>query len=398
MTRQRALTRFSRQAATLAAIAATAVLAAACGSSNSPSSPSGSGGGTSSAGVAQAKAVVARLSKPTKIYAPPGPPIDTSSLKGKNVWYIPLSLTVPVWAISNGTIQTALGKVGITEHSCSGDANPSTISACINEAVSRGASAIVTDGIPVALASNAFANAESHHIPLVIADQLPPKAGQPGSVTGMGNDRIFYSPQQAAALVSGEADWAIADSNGKANVLMEPFTDSPSTLSYAATTQAVFKHLCPACTVATQNIGVANPSAVPSQTSSALLRDPNAKYLLPEYDALLTGDLAGVQQAGFTGKIKIVTSAGDLPALEAIKSGRISVDLGESFPYEGWDNADEAMRMMLGKPPATEKPPLRMFTAANVGSLSLTPAAQASGAWYGSQAYMSMFEHLWGVH
>jgi ribose transport system substrate-binding protein len=56
------------------------------------------------------------------------------------------------------------------------------------------------------------------------------------------------------------------------------------------------------------------------------------------------------------------------------------------------------MRMMLGKPIVPEKPPLRMFTAANVGSVSLTPAAQASGSWYGSDSYTTMFEHLWGVH
>jgi ribose transport system substrate-binding protein len=93
----------------------------------------------------------------------------------------------------------------------------------------------------------------------------------------------------------------------------------------------------------------------------------------------------------------VVTSAGDLPALQAIKAGRISVDAGEDFPYIGWADADQAMRMMLGKPIVPEKPPLRLFTSANVGSLSLTPAAQASGGWYGSDGYTSMFEHLWGL-
>jgi ribose transport system substrate-binding protein len=396
MTGQRSSISLSRLAAAAALVAGTAVLAAACGSS-SPSSSTPSAGRSGSAGVAQARAVVARLSRPTTHFAPPGPPINASSLRGKSVWYIPISLSVPVFAIASNTIQAALSKVGITEHSCSGESNPSAISACIDQAVARRASAIVTDAIPVALAANAFASAESHHIPLVIADQLPPPPGQPGHVTGYGNDTLAYSPQQAAALVEAEAYWVIADSGGGANVLMMPYTDSPSTLSYAASTQAVFKRLCPGCTVAVQKIGIANPSLVPSQTSSALLSHPNTQYVLPEFDALLQGNEAGIQQAGFAGKVKVVTSAGDLPALQAIKSGRISVDAGEDFPYEGWDNADEAMRMMLGKPIVTELPPLRMFTAANVGSLSLTPAAQASGAWYGSSAYTSMFEHLWGL-
>lgn len=53
--------------------------------------------------------------------------------------------------------------------------------------------------------------------------------------------------------------------------------------------------------------------------------------------------------------------------------------------------------MMLGMPVVAERVPVRLFTAANVSSLRLTPAAQASGEWYGSSAYATMFEHLWGV-
>ncbi|HZU59370.1 MAG TPA: substrate-binding domain-containing protein, partial [Solirubrobacteraceae bacterium] len=323
--------------------------------------------------------------------------IHAKSLAGKTVWYIPLSISVPVFAIGNNALQTALGKVGITEQSCNGQANPSAISACINEAVARGASAIITDAIPVALAANAFASARSHHIPVLVVDQLPPPAGSPGAVQGFGNDKLAYAPLQAAALVTAEADWTIADSRGRANVLIEPYTDSPSTLAYDAATEAVFKHDCPACQLSVQKIGVANATLAPSQTSSALLSHPNTQYLLPEFDALLQGVLQGVQQSGFAQKVKVATSAGDLPALQQIKAGRLSLDVGESFPYGGWAEADEVMRMMLGKPIVTEKPPLRMFTAANVGSLTLTPAAQADGSWYGSSAYTTMFEHLWGV-
>ena len=39
---------------------------------------------------------------------------------------------------------------------------------------------------------------------------------------------------------------------------------------------------------------------------------------MPEFDALLQGVGQGVQQAGFAGKVKLVTSGGDLPALQQI--------------------------------------------------------------------------------
>jgi ribose transport system substrate-binding protein len=394
MIRQLASTGLLRLASKVVPAAAAAVLVTACGSSSATSSTPSSG--ASSSGVAQAQAVVARESKATTSFPPPGPAFNAHSLRGKTVWYIPLALSVPVFAISNGTLKTALSKVGITEHSCSGQASPSVISACINQAVGANAGAIVTDAIPVALAANAFANAETHHIPVLVQDQLPPASG-PGAVHGSGDDKLAYQPLQAANLIEAEAYWTIADSHGKANVLLEPYTDSPSTLSYDVSTEAVFKKLCPACTVANQKIGIATASLAASQTSSALLSHPNVNYVLPEYDALLQGVGQGIQQAGFANKVKVVTSAGDLPALQAIKAGTISVDAGEDFPYIGWADADEAMRMMLGKPIVDEKPPLRLFTAANVGSLRLTPAAQASGEWYGSDSYTTMFEHLWGL-
>lgn len=394
MTRPPASTSLSRLAAKIALVAGTAVMAAACGSSTTSSSTPSSG--ASSAGIAQAQAVVARESRATTSFPPPGPAFNARSLRGKSVWYIPISLSVPVFAISNGTLQTALSKVGITEHSCSGEASPSATAACINQAVAANAGAIITDAIPVAMAANAFANAERHHIPVLVQDQLPPTSG-PGTVQGFGNDELAYQPLQAANLVEAEAYWTIADSHGKANVLLEPYTDSASTLSYDASTEAVFRKLCPGCRLTVQNIGLASASLTPSQTSSALLSHPNVNYVLPEFDALLQGVGQGIQQAGFASKVKVVTSAGDLPALQAIKSGRISIDAGEDFPYIGWADADEAMRMILGKPIVTERPPLRMFTTANVGSLALTPAAQASGQWYGSSAYTTMFEQLWGV-
>jgi ribose transport system substrate-binding protein len=379
------------------ALASAALLAAACGSSSKHSSSTASGG--SSSGVAHASAVVASLSKPTTKFTPPGPPLErVNSLKGKSVWYIPISLSAPVFAVGNSALHTALGKAGITVHACSGEANPSATAACINQAVARGAGAIITDAVPVVLAANAFASAESHHVPVLIVNQLPPPKGLPGAVQGNGTDKLAYALSQDTTQVKAVAEWAIADSGGKANVLMETFTDSPSTIAYGAAAQAAFKQDCPGCKVTVQKVGLANANLIPSQTSSALLSHSGINYVLPEFDAVLQPVTQGIQQAGFTKKVKVATSGGDLPALVQVKAGHLAAEVGEDFPYAGWADADEVMRMMLGMPVVTEHVPVRMFTASNVGSLRLTPAAQASGEWYGGNGYISMFEHLWGVH
>src|SRR5436305_8610075 len=111
-----------RAVTTVSALAGATVLVAGCGSSGTSGTSASSG--ASSAGVTQAKAVVGKLSQPTTSFKAPGPAIDASSLHGKSVWYIPISLQAPAFAIGNDSLKTALGKVGITEHSCSADANP----------------------------------------------------------------------------------------------------------------------------------------------------------------------------------------------------------------------------------------------------------------------------------
>jgi ribose transport system substrate-binding protein len=397
MVRKRVKPRPSRVFATFAAVVVAAALATACGSSNNSSGSTSSS--SSSPGVSRAKAVVAALSRPVTSFSPPGPPLrNLKSLRGKSVWYIPISLSAPVFAIGNNALRTALGKVGITEHACSGEANPSATAACINQAVARGAGAIITDAVPVVLAANAFANAESHHIPVLIVNQLPPPHTMPGAVRGVGNDKLAYALLQDSALVGAEAEWVIADSHGKAKALLMPFTDSPSTLAYAAHAQTIFRRDCPGCQVIIQKVGLANATLIPSQTSAALLKHPGIQYVIPEFDAVLQPVGQGIQQTASNPHVKVVTAAGDLPALQQIKAGRLALDVGEDFPYAGWADADEVMRMMLGMPVVTEHVPVRLFTAANVGSLRLTPAAQASGEWYGSSAYTTMFEHLWGLH
>lgn len=378
-----------------AAILLVSLLAAGCGGSSTPSTNASSSSGTTE--VSAAKAIVASLEKPTTSFKAPGPAIDAKSLAGKSVWYIPISISVPVFAIGNESLQAALSKVGVHLHTCSGNADPSATATCIEHAVASKAAGIIVDAIPVALAPNAFASAQSRHVPVLIVDQLPPPASAPGAVKGHGDDKLAYTLEQDTELVRAEADFTIADAGGQTNVLTMPFTDSPSTLAWGAAAVSELHKRCPECELTSQKVGLANISLVPSQTSSALLSHPEVKYVLPEFDAVLQGVEQGVQQAGYSTKVKVVTAAGDLQGLQMVKAGRLAADVGQDFPYEGWADADEILRMMLGEPIVEEHVPIRMFDGKDVSSLKLTTAAEESGQWYGSDAYKKMFEGLWGV-
>ena len=330
--------RAPRFAPALAVALGVALLAAGCGSSNK-SSTSGGGGGP---GVAAAKARVAELSKPTTAFAPPGPSIkNLKSLSGKTVWYIPITEKVEFFQAVTGGLKTALAKAGVKLRSCSGEANPSATAACVNQAVDSRAGAIIVDAIPIAVAAQAFEAAKASNIPVLVTDQDPPPPGVPGAVKGIGDSKLAYT-LSALDLQKGVADWIIADSNGKANVLVSELTDSPSTQAWIEKgALGEFKTYCPGCKTTLSKINIASLQLVPSKTSSDLLRNQSANYVLAEFDATLQPIQAGVQQAGFANKVKAVSSSGLLGPLQQIKSGRfLHADMGIDYAYQGYDTPD----------------------------------------------------------
>jgi ribose transport system substrate-binding protein len=383
----------------IAAVGASVVALAAvtgCGS-DEKSSTSGKGGGP---GVTAAKVRVADLMKPTTEYAPPGPPLkNVKSLSGKTVWYIPITEKVEFFQAVTGGLRTALGKAGVKLRSCSGEANPSATAACVNQAVDARAGAIVLDAIPIAVAAQAFEAAKASDIPVLVTDQNPPPPGAPGAVKGIGDDKLAYASFGAQDLMRGVADWIIADSNGKANVLVTELTDSPSTQQWIRSGAiGEYRKYCPGCKTTVAKINIASLQRVPSIISSQLVRNQDTNYVQPQFDAVAQPVQQGVQQAGFSNKVKAASATGLLAGLQSVKQqGFIKADMAINYGYQGWAIADELFRMMLGEPPVEERIPQRLFTKENIGTIKLTPQAEATGEWFGSTEFRDMFTKLWGL-
>jgi len=398
--------RRARRTAVVAALAA-AVAVAGCGSSSSSSSSASSatsstaaGTGTSTnasasadPGVTHAQQVVAKYSNPVSSYDVPTASVkNVAALKGKTVFYIPLLTQIPAFAIVGPSLQEALGKAGITTRICNGQANPTGVAACVNQAVSAHASAIVTDAIPYEMAANAFAGAVGKGIKLLVADQMDePNRDQ--------SDKLAYQPgvMNQAQIV---ADWIIADSKGKANVIVGEEVDNPT--STAMATQFMvpeFTQYCSGCQVTLRPITASSPDQLASQVNSNVLKDPNVQYYFTQFEDSLQGTLQGLQQAGKANSVKVEAASGSIAGLQKLKSGQsVNAELLVDLNYEAWADADEVLRMLAGQPTVTETTPARLFTSQNINSVTLTPAAQASGEWYGDPAaFKAAFEKAWGV-
>ena len=394
--------RWKRWAAPGAAITAVALLAACSSSSTSSSSaPSSSAPSTSasatgsattaaSSGVAKADAMVAQLSAVTAKYPVPTTPVSgVSALKGKTVYYVPLVAAIPGFAATAVALKGSLAKVGLNLQVCNGEAQPSAIAACVTQATGAHAAGIVLDSIPYGMAENALMAAKAKGVPVIVADQYPPS----GNVN---TDSVSYVPgvvDQPTQI----AYWMIAESQGKANAIIAEEADSQSSIQYVVNSESVYKQLCPDCTITVKQITEATNTLIASATSSNLLAHPEANYYYTEFEDSLQPTIQGIQQSNKSG-ISLSVAGASTDSLGLLKSGSlVQAAVAVDQAYAGWALTDEIVRMATKTAPAAESFPSRLFTKQNIGTIQVTTAAQASGAWFGTASYQAQFEKLWGL-
>jgi ribose transport system substrate-binding protein len=394
-----------RGAALTALGVVTAISLVGCGSSSSHSaSKSGSAGQASTSassgqaasapasGVTAAAAALSRFTAPVTSY-PAIPPVrDAASLKGKTVWFVPFSASLPDIVANYASMATALGHLGIHTRMCNGQFLPTTISSCLNQAVQQNASAVVTGYVDYKEVPAAMNNVTSHHIPLLVAGQSDDAGSGANKLLGFWNSNsINYTLARLAA------DATVAASNGKAQILNVGTADSSSLLKISTTIAQQVTASCPKCSIHEITFTTPEIQKLSSQVSAALIKYPDTNYVVVSVDTALPEVVQGIDAGGHGAKVKIITQAGTPAGLQAVKSGTsVLGDGGFNNAYIGWGFADGVIRMMLGKQPISYLGGIRWFNKQNVSNLSLTPAAFNSGAWYSSQPiYQEAFLKAW---
>lgn len=386
---------------------AAAALLAACSSSSSSSSTTGTTSGTSSAstsasvggptspadaGVALARQTVAKLEATTSSYPVPTASVPgVSKLKGRTVFYIPLLQDVPTFAVAAQTMKAALTRAGLKLQVCDGQAQPTAVAACVQQAVGAGAAGIVLDAIPYGMAYSALSAAVAKGVPVLVADQVPQPASTPDT------DRVSYLPG-AQDQASQIAWWTIADSDGKANGIIAEEIDNPSSIAAVTDSLAIYKKYCPACVITVKQISASTTALEAAAASSNLQTHPDATYYYTEFEDSLQPTIQGIQQDGKASAISLSVGAGTVNGLGLLKSGSlVKAVVVVDEAYEGWALTDQILRMATGTAPVQETIPTRLFTKQNIGTIQVTTADQASGVWFGSTSFENDFAKLWGV-
>src|SRR4051812_26146442 len=308
-------TRHSRAFLAGAAAFALALLAACSPGTTDSTGNAGSSGSAAATGpLAQVQADVEKAMAPRDSFTLPSDPVDVSALKGKTVYYVPLTAQISVFQLYGSKLGEALDAAGVNLQICDGGANPSQIAGCIDQAVGASAAAIVADNVPYGMAANAFDAARAKNIPVLIANQIPDDHF-PADKT------LVYVPGPATEMITSVADWIIADSDGAATVVVQKVTDNPSTIAWAEAAEQEFADRCPDCTVVVNEVSAANFPVIPSSTSAAILQNPDTGYVLAEFEHFVQPTIGGVQQTPNAADITIVSSAATLTGLQMINDG-----------------------------------------------------------------------------
>ena len=347
---------------------------------------------SSSSGSASLSADLAQHSGAVTSYPAVSPiPGGVASLKGKTVWWIPIGASIPTLAAMGSAMQSALSHAGLKLETCDGKLLPTAIASCLSEASAQGAAGVVTAFVDYAAMPNSFNAVVAHHIPVLVAGEEP-DGGRTSS------PQLAFYPTRSAddEMQRLDVESAITGSAGKGKILYIGVTDSPETKQEAAYAKSFTAQHCPGCTFTEIDYDTAAINKLSSAVSAALLSNPGTTDVVCEVDACEPFAAQGIQTAGYGNKVKLYSANGNLSSLQQLASGSLlTTDIGISATYYGWLFADGALRLLKGHVPVASSTVERVFTKNNVSGLTLTPAAYATEAWYGSNSFEHQFLNAW---
>lgn len=371
--------------------AALIALLAACGSSGgaSPSSTQSSGG----SGVAKAQAAtVAAENAPTGFRAP-GPAFDAKKLAGKSIWVVQ-PLSIPLSGYIEQGLHQAAALVGVSIHPCDGAAEVTPTVRCMEEAIAAHANLIYVQNVGAPSLTTQIAAARAAGIPVVTAESQ-----DPGPVASYNPPGVVATTDQCHACAGKlMADATIALSAGKAHAVVIWSSDvSDIGTPQLNAIKSEFNKRCPACTVQVVDVPLPQWSTeLGTETRSIIASHPDVNYLLPLYDGMAIYMAPAVAASGASARVHIVSYNATPAVMQDLANKNVmAADVGSNALEWGWYWADQAFRVLAGVAPSlNEAPPIRVFTATNIGSINVH-ASQTT--WYGNANYEAAFKSLWGL-
>ena len=356
-----------------------------------PACGDGDAGGDASGSAQGAEKALKRLERYRQVprFQPPGPPFDARrAVRGKRIFEIPITSEVPfVTAVEKGMRQAA-AEAGAELVVFPNQGKPTQWAQGIRIAISQKADAILLLAQDPKLVGPQIEQARRAGIPVVVLRTT----GEREPCTA-GTTCIPGPFEQAGRL---EADFVIADSGGRGEVVVITSRDAPSTGPLVRGLEDEFAGLCPACKLHFVDVPIPDwATKLRTEVQSALIRYPNADYLIPIYDSMSQFVVPAIVATGRAERVRIATFNGTPFVLKMVQDEDVvALDVGENLSWIGWASMDQAFRVIARREPVqSENTPLRVFDDSNVDEAGRPPKFDKG---YG-HAYVDGYRILWGL-
>ena len=314
--------------------------------------------------VARAKAVVAAATRPSSTWD--GPTTGPKAAAQKVVIYVAADLRNGGIQENSDGVKEAGRAIGWDVRVLDGQGSISGIHSAFSQAVALKPQGIVVGGYDVVQNAADITRAVAAGI-TVVSWHGGPKPGP------MPEEKVAANVGSDSAKVAKvAADYAIAESDGKAGVVI--FTDSAYAiaLSKAKMMRDEVK-TCATCTVLSfEDTPLADTSTRMSQETTALLQRYGAKWTYSLAINDLYFDFIGppLISAGRDPKgppVNISAGDGSNSAYERIRGGQFqAATVPEPLLLQGWQVVDELNRSFAGQPASGYVAPVHLVTASNV--------------------------------
>jgi ribose transport system substrate-binding protein len=314
-------------------------------------------------------------------------PLSKKPAAGKRIYF--LQCSQPVCTAFLGGLKSATAALGWKVEGHSFTQTPEGIQSAVQAAVDAKPDGIFFTGISPTLIPNQLAAAKAAGIPIVAGFDVA--AAKSPLLTMLGGSKTVANSSRSAA------DWLIADSKGKANVLI--FTISAYTILNLSekSFSGEIKRLCPGCKTKVIDNKVTDVGTnIPAAVVSAIQRDPSVTHVAFAFGDMPLGVAAALKSAGLEGKVKIVSYGSASPTnLSDISKGNMSATSAWSIPFNSWQAIDVFARHFVGDP-IPKAPPMQSMVITKA-----TAKSQFKGDAYwdfaGPTKYQAAFKKLWHV-
>jgi ABC-type sugar transport system substrate-binding protein len=406
------MTRVRGRSALLATVTVAALFAAACGSDDKGSasettaasggaettaaaSPTSSGGGSATSAAASGGSGVDAAKAVVEKYRDPNQKIGvTKPLAGKppkkTIAWLECELeSCPYETVGMKAATEALGWDLKVISSKSGDPAPA-----FQTAIDQGVDFIASSGESPALYKEQAQAAKAKGIKILSCyDTTPPDPENSNIYTQCG-DQSFV--EKTGPLM---ADWAIADSNGKANVLIVSIPDFAVLKAETDAYKAELAKNCPDCTVEELNVSINDlvGGNVPAAVASKLQSNKDINYVFNSFGGLPAGLTAALKSAGLLDQVTVYGQDFSKFDLDEIAAGTMGAWSADPKAYAAWLMVDAAARLSLDMPLDEERAAASLPTFLVEDAETAKDISANQGGDWNPPNMAEEFKALWGV-